>query len=222
MPYRETINDLQRKWMRCWVLMKGQVGYITLIDVDSEEKAVWHVKWAAGRQDMLREVKDRDVVEFLPPSMMVNLAGLEGLKNGRGGVYFERLARRQYRRSLCGDLYTLITPYHEFSISSKGAYFGPAGLDGPCVLQLHKPEYPSLTDACEMCLKAIAVAVSTKFLVLLSPLDKDLLLYTFNGYIGKVKAKEKTIELHYPDARQEVLDFLSRTSQLREWNITHA
>lgn len=213
--YKETADDLNKKYHNTWILYDGKPSFIHHFQpTDRGVAAGLTTLGPKGGTLESAVVIDPNKIDVIPVNTsFINNAPLSGTGGAIPAIFLSRKPKRQWRRGLCADNTQIKCPVSSlFSILGRNIPSWAGNIDGTLIRNLINASYPTLAQACASVPEKLAVAISPMFCVCISnvSLERFLLTSTF-GFIGECTANH--IWVHHQPARQEVLDFVARTQQ---------
>ena len=221
MPYKDTVDDFNLKWMHTFITYKGEIAYIygAHYDEDKDEKErnedTWFVQLGTSnkKKENLYDFDESQMSAILVNSQFFNTGDLEGpslIANLTTACrQVSRSPRRQNKRSICTDNITLISPMYRLISQIKSRWPGNYDLGFEHVAAILAEVFPSYHQSLEYCKKHGAVALSPDFAVGLSSLASNRFLFISPfGFIGE--CDERNIYVKHPGSLQEVNDFVNR------------
>ena len=219
MPYKDTVDDFNLKWMHSFVKYKGEIAYVYGAYYDKEERETdedtWFVQlgFIGKRKENIYDFDESQMSAILVNSQFFNTGDLEGpplISNlTTACLQVARSPRRQNKRSICTDNITLFSPLYRLISQIKSRWSGHYNLGFEHVAAILAEVFPNYPLALEYCKKHGAVALSPDFAVGLSSLASNRFLFISPfGFIGE--CDERNIYVKHPGSLQEVNDFINR------------
>ena len=200
--YIETADDLERKYSGTYVKYKDKVVLVTEFTQLDEEIRIYY-KDSGGKSNEC--VYDHSIIPILFDTHFFNRT----IKDQIPGTLHNRLARKQYRRSICSDNSKLTCPILDlYKIYGQSCYNWSSTWNFSDITAMLNPTYPNYFAALEKLPELQVVSISPKFAVCLSNLSTNrYLLCSLFGFIGECDAHTITVE--HEAALQEVLDYVA-------------
>ena len=219
MPYKDTVDDFNLKWMHTFITYKGEIAYVYGAYYDKDERETnedtWFVQLGTfnKKKESLYDFDESQMSAILVNSQFFNSGDLEGpslISNlTTACLQVSRNPRRQNKRSICTDNITLTSPMLRLISQIKSRWPGYYNLGFEHVAAITTEVFPSYLQSLEYCKKHGAVALSPDFAVGLSSLARNKYLFISPfGFIGECDAEN--IYVKHPGSLQEVNDFVNR------------
>ena len=209
--YRESIDDLHRKYAGTYVFYDGEFSYVTQFDSDNDDEDIFIS--CDGATPYHGPFSEKKLEPIMKDSCYFNNASFkEKNPSGIAAIKYWRYPRRQWRRSLCEDIAHLESPMFPFySMSGKRLPYWDGRLRFSVAKNLVFAEYPPIDFALKKLEDYQAIAISPDYCISLSSLDEKPLLSSMFGFIGVVE--DKKFLIYHEPTLQEVSDFVRRTNQ---------
>lgn len=210
---QESLDDLNRKYAGTWVLLGGNVVFLTEIADYSEEEKTYTFCSATsnvshGPIDLLQVI--------MPNTMYFNNASFAEKKSKNpAALRFSRLPKKQWKRSICKDntwitdFFAGITSHCKLRVHHPACDVESLGTAG--ISRLVSPTYPEFHRALKLVESFKSIAISPEFAICLSHIHPErFLLRSLYGFVGE--ADSNMIYVRYPPVEQEVRDYLRRNN----------
>lgn len=218
MSYKETVEDLDRKYARSFIGYKGQPALIESFQKDGDKMMVGFM----CQGDRVWKYEPWENGDFTDPILTHGFYNVRDpvVKAPIGYVYFRR-PQRQYRRGICNDNSELVSPIKTINpLMDLYGHNGALSLeDFNVVKRLFEPEFPKdFETAFEWTKSCGVVALCPEFGLMLSPNTEDdsavLVVNRNNHFIGEIK--DGIFRVYFNPFLQEAQDVVRR----RNLNLT--
>ena len=220
--YRETTEDLNRKYHGTYVLYDGIISYISeFIMVDDVIMVEYVIRFVSSsgietNKTINTEYDSKLLQEISIPSMFFNVRKPTSLFEI--GYKYKKLSLRQNRRGLCSDvgkvtsvLGEIFQDHRQLQILTDNLWTYYPSWTFELVHSLVYPEYPTWSEIFDRINQERAIAISPDYLICLSNLSNtEYLLTSLYGFIGTVTPNKITI--HHQIIAQELSDFIRRNN----------
>lgn len=211
--YKETVEDLNKKYQHTWCLVTNRIAYIKELTARGEDEFTGKIMFESGKYES--PIISRESIESLvfDATFINNLDSWNYEENPCvPATYFSRSARRQWKRGLTNENTIIRSPIRPLYIAFGKRFHKHAELDFPLIRRLQNPTYPLFNEALGYLPQFEAVAISPHLALVLSNISTTRCLVANHfGFIGE--AQQGLIIVKHAPALQEVRDFVTRTRQ---------
>ena len=200
--YIETADDLERKYSGTYVKYKDKVVLVGEFASDDDGIRMYYSDSSGKVHEC---IYDHSITPILFDTHFFNRT----VKDSIPGTLHNRLARKQYRRSICSDNSKLTCPILDlYNLYGQPCYIWNSKWAFSDIMAMLNPVYPNYFAALTELPTLQVISISPKFAVCLSNLSKErYLLCSLFGFIGECDAHTITVE--HEAALQEVLDYVA-------------
>jgi hypothetical protein len=219
--YVETVDDLNRKYQHSFIKIGDDLVYFAGA-VNASKDSIHAIVSREGAPEQEVDILPDTITELELDATMFNGSDLTTKRtNGPpSATVFRRSPLRQWKRGLTDENTLLECPVRPL-YRSMGRKLRDCHnkLTFPLVKKLYYPVYPEFREAITLCKRHIAVAISPLFAVMLSNISADkYLIASLFGYVAE--ADETTIWVRHKPAAQELTDYIKRTNQPINLEVT--
>lgn len=216
--YKDTADDVSKKWSHSYCKYGGEVVYVHSIGGDNTapddpyEMTAYFITNGETKPTFVKEIKAELFEALVFDAAFVN-SGENPQKNVLA-THYSRSPKRQWKRGLTKENTRITCPlaplYRSFGKHSVPRWTG--SLDFDLIGRLQNPVYPTWDEAMDMVGHTFAVAVNPMFAITVSnQSDSRRLLASSFGFIGE--CDRSVIYVRHKPVLQEVRDFVSRSKQ---------
>lgn len=211
--YKETVEDLNKKYQHTWCLVNNRIAYAKELTALGEDEITGKIAFEEGKFE--NPVLTRENIEPLVfNATFINNVDTWDYESNPciPATYFSRSARRQWKRGLTMENTIIRSPIRPLYVAFGKRFPKQAELGYNLIRRLQNPVYPLFNEALSYLPQFEAVAVSPHLALVLSNISATRCLVANHfGFIGE--AQQGLIIVKHAPALQEVRDFVTRTRQ---------